>query len=175
MAREEAATGARAADQDQSRRSVYASAEVHMSVPKALALLGVGRASLRAHRRGSGALHAHRRAGERHRAGPPRGDPGDRDRRDGRHDEHRSRRDREIAACARAHGLWLHVDGAYGGLAALAVPELFGGLSQADSISLDAHKWLYQPLDCSVLLYRERRRRPQGVRLHRRVRQELFR
>ena len=40
-------------------------------------------------------------------------------------------------------------------LAALAVPERLAGLALADSMSLDAHKWLYQPLDCSVLLYRD--------------------
>ena len=34
-------------------------------------------------------------------------------------------------------------------------PELFRGLGDVDSLSLDAHKWLYQPLDCSVLLYRD--------------------
>jgi aromatic-L-amino-acid/L-tryptophan decarboxylase len=34
-------------------------------------------------------------------------------------------------------------------------PELFRGLGEVDSLSLDAHKWLYQPLDCSVLLYRD--------------------
>lgn len=61
----------------------------------------------------------------------------------------------EIAGIAHAHGLWLHVDGAYGGLAALAAPGLFAGLAQADSICLDAHKWLYQPLDCAALLYRD--------------------
>ena len=61
----------------------------------------------------------------------------------------------EVADVARRNGLWLHVDGAYGGLAAMARPELFRGLSQADSISLDAHKWLYQSLDCSCLLYRD--------------------
>jgi glutamate/tyrosine decarboxylase-like PLP-dependent enzyme len=60
---------------------------------------------------------------------------------------------REIAGIAQASGLWLHVDGAYGGLAAMAAPGLFAGLAQADSISLDAHKWLYQPLDCGALLY----------------------
>ncbi len=59
----------------------------------------------------------------------------------------------EIAEIAHREGLWLHVDGAYGGLAALAVPEQFQGLSSADSLSLDAHKWLYQPLDCGCLLY----------------------
>src|SRR5262249_35611811 len=60
----------------------------------------------------------------------------------------------EIAAICRRHDLWLHVDGAYGALAAIASPELFAGLEFADSISLDAHKWLYQPVDCGVLLYR---------------------
>ena len=34
-------------------------------------------------------------------------------------------------------------------------PELFRGLADVDSVSMDAHKWLYQPLDCSVLLYRD--------------------
>jgi glutamate/tyrosine decarboxylase-like PLP-dependent enzyme len=48
----------------------------------------------------------------------------------------------------------MHVDGAYGGLAALAAPEKFAGLSSADSLSLDAHKWLYQPVDCGCLLHR---------------------
>ena len=49
----------------------------------------------------------------------------------------------------------MHVDGAYGALAALAVPERFTGLNAADSLSLDPHKWLYQPLDCGVLLFRD--------------------
>ncbi|MGZ6134465.1 MAG: pyridoxal phosphate-dependent decarboxylase family protein [Myxococcaceae bacterium] len=61
----------------------------------------------------------------------------------------------EIAAVARRYGLWMHVDGAYGALAALAIPEAFAGMELADSLSLDAHKWLYQPLDCGCLLYRE--------------------
>jgi len=59
----------------------------------------------------------------------------------------------EIAAIARRHNLWLHIDGAYGALAAIAVPEKFDGLAEADSLSLDPHKWLYQPLDCGCLLY----------------------
>ena len=37
----------------------------------------------------------------------------------------------------RAHDLWLHVDGAYGALAAIAIPQKFDGLAQADSLSLD--------------------------------------
>jgi glutamate/tyrosine decarboxylase-like PLP-dependent enzyme len=60
-----------------------------------------------------------------------------------------------IAAIAKANDLWLHVDGAYGALAALAQPNLFEGLALADSLSLDAHKWLYQPLDCGCLLVRD--------------------
>ena len=47
------------------------------------------------------------------------------------------------------------MDGAYGALAAIAEPEKFAGLNQADSLSLDPHKWLYQPLDCGCLLYRD--------------------
>jgi glutamate/tyrosine decarboxylase-like PLP-dependent enzyme len=53
--------------------------------------------------------------------------------------------------------LWLHVDAAYGG-AALAVPEmrpLFAGIERADSVVIDPHKWLFAPLDCSALLYKE--------------------
>jgi glutamate/tyrosine decarboxylase-like PLP-dependent enzyme len=61
----------------------------------------------------------------------------------------------DIARIAAAHDLWLHVDGAYGVPAALVEPARFEGLSAADSVSLDAHKWLYQPLDCGVLLYRD--------------------
>ncbi|MES0828452.1 pyridoxal phosphate-dependent decarboxylase family protein [Ruegeria sp. SCP11] len=61
----------------------------------------------------------------------------------------------ELARLAQAEQLWLHIDGAYGGLAALASPEKFRGVDQADSVSLDAHKWLYQPLDCGCLLYRD--------------------
>jgi len=136
--------------------AVYASAEVHMSVPKALAILGVGRANLRlvpvdeGLRMRTDALE--RAIGQDRRAGiqaiavvATAGTTST-----GAIDPLR-----EIARIAQAHDLWLHVDGAYGGLAALAAPGQFAGLSQADSISLDAHKWLYQPLDCSALLYRD--------------------
>lgn len=62
---------------------------------------------------------------------------------------------KEIAGAARRHGAWFHVDGAYGGLAALAYPEKFRGLELADSLSLDPHKWFYQPMDCGCVLYRD--------------------
>jgi aromatic-L-amino-acid decarboxylase len=59
--------------------------------------------------------------------------------------------------CAR-RGVWLHVDGAYG-LPAAAAPStapLFEGLARADSVSVDAHKWLYLPKACGVVLVRRR-------------------
>jgi aromatic-L-amino-acid/L-tryptophan decarboxylase len=135
---------------------IYASEEVHMSIPKAVAILGLGRANLRlipvdADMRIvvpalEAAIVRDREAGSRvialvGSAGTIMSgavDPL-----------------AELADVARRHDLWFHVDGAYGAAAALAQPEKFVGMSEADSISLDAHKWLYQPLDCSVLLYRD--------------------
>jgi aromatic-L-amino-acid/L-tryptophan decarboxylase len=61
----------------------------------------------------------------------------------------------EIADICHEFGLWLHVDGAYGALAALVIPDAFRGLTRADSLSLDPHKWLYQPTGCGCLLYRD--------------------
>lgn len=59
-----------------------------------------------------------------------------------------------IADICGEFGLWMHVDGAYGALASLAVPQAFEGMARADSLSLDPHKWLYQPAGCGCLLYR---------------------
>jgi aromatic-L-amino-acid decarboxylase len=64
----------------------------------------------------------------------------------------------EIAAICRRHDLWFHVDGAYGALAA-ALPEAsrdLKGLSQADSLALDPHKWLYTPIEAGCTLVRDR-------------------
>ncbi len=58
-----------------------------------------------------------------------------------------------IADVCADYELWLHVDGAYGALACLAIPEVFQGFDRANSLSLDAHKWLYQPTGCGCLLY----------------------
>jgi len=63
----------------------------------------------------------------------------------------------EIVTLAREFGLWVHVDAAYGGPAA-AVPEfrpLFKGWEEADSIVVNPHKWLFTPIDCSVLFMRD--------------------
>jgi glutamate/tyrosine decarboxylase-like PLP-dependent enzyme len=57
----------------------------------------------------------------------------------------------------RERGVWLHVDGAYGG-AALAAPSArarFGGIELADSMIVDPHKWLFAPFDVCALLYRD--------------------
>jgi glutamate/tyrosine decarboxylase-like PLP-dependent enzyme len=136
---------------------IYASEQVHMSIPKAIALLGIGRNNLRfipvddGLRMRTDALEA-AIATDRQAGNTPIAivatagtvnigaiDPLP-----------------KIAEIARREALWLHVDGAYGGLAAIAAPEEFRGLDQADSMSLDAHKWLYQPLECGCLIYRDR-------------------
>jgi len=134
---------------------VYASQEVHMSIPKSVALLGIGRENLRlipvdAQLRMDPAALEQQIANDRTAGKTPLAvvasagtvntgaiDPL-----------------KPIADIARQNGLWFHVDGAYGALAAIAERAKFEGMELADSISLDAHKWLYQPLDCGCLLYR---------------------
>jgi aromatic-L-amino-acid decarboxylase len=62
-----------------------------------------------------------------------------------------------IADIAERYGLWLHLDAAYGGAAALA-PELrhvLDGAGRADSIVVNPHKWMGVPIDCSVLYTRK--------------------
>ncbi len=136
---------------------VYASEQVHMSIPKAVAFLGLGRKNLRLipvdgdFRMRTDALQA-AIAADRQAGHVPIAivatagsvntgaiDPLP-----------------EIADLAQREGLWLHVDGAFGGLAALAAPEKYRGMDRADTLSIDAHKWLYQPLDCGCLLHRHR-------------------
>ena len=61
-----------------------------------------------------------------------------------------------LADIAAAESLWLHVDAAYAGAVAIC-PELrapFGGWERADSIVVNPHKWLFTPLDASLLLTR---------------------
>src|SRR6202035_771898 len=69
----------------------------------------------------------------------------------------------DLADVCAAEGLWLHVDAAYGGFAALAPKgrELLAGIERADSVTLDPHKWLFQPMECGSVLVRE------GARLER--------
>ena len=136
---------------------VYASSEVHVSVRKAIRLLGIPKQNLRLieiddHRR----LRCDRleafltRDSEK---GPLAGivcssagtansgtiDPLD-----------------QISDLCRRFGVWHHIDGSYGALAALT-PDyawLKRSFGQADSLALDPHKWLFSPLDCGCLLMR---------------------
>jgi aromatic-L-amino-acid/L-tryptophan decarboxylase len=62
-----------------------------------------------------------------------------------------------VASVCREHGIWMHVDAAYGGAALLApsVRARFAGIEHANSLVIDPHKWLYAPFDCAALLYRD--------------------
>lgn len=64
---------------------------------------------------------------------------------------------REIARIAKTYDVWMHVDGAYGGPAAGTdlVRDLFDGLDLADSVTIDAHKWMFVPKACSIVLVRD--------------------
>ena len=63
----------------------------------------------------------------------------------------------ELAAICGERGMWLHVDAAYGGFASLTARgrAALAGIELADSVTLDPHKWLYQPIECGCLLVRE--------------------
>jgi glutamate/tyrosine decarboxylase-like PLP-dependent enzyme len=139
-------------DDDRRAMRVYASGETHFSVAKAATALGVGLQPVavdRDRRLDPGALReaiaSDRAAGlvpicivaNAGTTSTGAVDPLD-----------------AVATVAADAGVWLHVDGAYGAPAA-AVPacrELFAGLHRADSLCIDAHKWLYAPVDCSALL-----------------------
>ena len=65
----------------------------------------------------------------------------------------------EVAALCKAEGLWMHVDGAYGGPAVIAdaLRRLFAGIEHADSIAFDPHKWMYTPHSGGCVLVRDER------------------
>lgn len=148
-----AATGP---DEDRRAMRVYASAETHFSVAKAAAALGVGLQPVAVdgeRRLDAGALRtaiaSDRDAGllpicvvaNAGTTSTGAVDPLD-----------------AVASVAADAGVWLHVDGAYGAPAAAdpASRHLFTGLDRADSLCIDAHKWLYAPVDCSALLLHDR-------------------
>ena len=140
------------ADEDRRAMRVYASAETHFSVAKAAQALGIGLAPIAvdSDRRLDPAALRNAVAGDRAAGLLPicvvanagttstgAVDPLD-----------------AVADVAAEAGVWLHVDGAYGAPAAAdpACRPLFSGLHRADSLCIDAHKWLYAPVDCSALL-----------------------
>ena len=137
------------------RPVVYCSAEAHPSIPKAARLVGLGADSIRAiptdaaYRIDLGALHAAITA----------------DREAGRHPLMLALTAgttgagaidplTEGAEIAARYGMWLHVDAAWGGAAALLPEErnAFVGLDRADSITFDPHKWMSVPLSAGLLL-----------------------
>lgn len=157
-ARERAFPGSRRTGMSGVRATVYVSAEAHYSVRRAVELLGLGSDSIRTialddqRRMDAGALAtqvaADVAAGHTAMAVVATGgttltgaiDPLD-----------------AIADVAATHSMWMHVDGAYGLAAAgvaKAVPQ-FAGLNRADSVSIDAHKWLFVPKACSAILVRD--------------------
>ena len=155
-AREHALPGSRYEGLGGKRVAIYCSQEVHYSVTRAVETLGVGSANLRAIPLGP----------ERGLVPEALADAIDRDLADGV---------TPIAVVASAgttltgaidplaaiadiceeRGVWFHVDGAYGLPAVAARPELFIGFERANSVSVDAHKWLYLPKACGILLVRE--------------------
>ena len=63
----------------------------------------------------------------------------------------------QIADICERYGLWLHVDGAYGGSAAVesSMRWTMAGCERADTMIVNPHKWLFTPIDCSVLYTRK--------------------
>jgi len=138
--------------------TVYASEEVHMSIPKAADILGFGRDQVRViecddrQRMRVDLLRQRIEADLREGLRPfcvvgsagtvntgvvdPLAD---------------------IAGVAQEFDLWFHVDGAYGAPGVLDERKsaLFKGIERADSVSLDPHKWLYVPVDAGCLLFRD--------------------
>ena len=138
--------------------TIYASEEVHLSIPKAADILGFGRDQIRViacderQRMRVDLLHQRLEADLREGLRPfcVVGSAGTVN--TGVVDPLA-----EIAQIAAEFGLWFHVDGAYGapGVLDQRKRELFAGLERADSVSLDPHKWLYVPVDAGCLLFRD--------------------
>lgn len=64
----------------------------------------------------------------------------------------------QLADLCEREGLWLHVDGAYGASACLTQyrRQALAGIERAHSLAWDAHKWMFQPIECSAILVRDR-------------------
>lgn len=141
--------------------TIYASDQIHMSIPKAADILGLGRAQVRLIdsddrfrmnvrflrqtivddlKSGKQPFCVVASAGTVNTGAVDKLD--------------------EIADVANEFNLWFHIDGAYGALAVLDETKrpLFKGIERADSISLDPHKWLYVPIDSGCLLFRDEAR-----------------
>ena len=156
-ARERALPGSRWSGMGGHRVALYCSAEAHYSVTRAAELLGIGKDNVRAvpiddERRMSASALAAMIDADLASAITPIAvvatsgttltgavDPID-----------------VIADVCAPRGVWLHVDGAYGlpAAAARSTTSLFSGLDRVDSVSVDAHKWMFVPKACSAVLVR---------------------
>jgi aromatic-L-amino-acid decarboxylase len=154
-AREHALPGSRHTGLGGTRTAVYCSQEVHYSITRAIEMLGIGSSNLR----------AIPLDGQRRLIPELLAQAIDRDLADGV---------TPIAVVATAgttltgaidpldaiadvceeRDVWMHIDGAYGLPAASVRSELFRGLERAGSVSVDAHKWLYLPKACGIVLVR---------------------
>jgi len=74
----------------------------------------------------------------------------------------------QVADLCAAHGMWMHVDGAYGAAAVLtpAGKGVLAGMERADSITFDPHKWLFQPFEIGCVLVRDLRHLRQAFGVH---------
>ena len=138
--------------------TIYCSADAHYSITRAVELLGIGSSNLRdvpidANRRMRPDALRELVAADIHAGRTPIAvvatggttltgaiDPLD-----------------AIADVCQEFGVWMHVDGAYGLPAASVLPERFKGLERADSVSVDAHKWMFVPKACGVVMVRDER------------------
>ena len=140
----------------------YTSQEAHATIAEAADMMGMGERAVRSIPTDE---RFRMRADELERASPTTSLPGSpvlrrRDR--GLHRDGRDRPDSGRGRLCERHGLWLHVDAAYGGAAAFS-PELrplLAGIDRADTIAFDPHKWLYTPQSSACLLARD----PQTLR-----------
>ena len=136
--------------------AIYCSTEAHMSIAKAAALLGFGRGAVRtipvddAFCMRTDLLRSHIEEDVRNKKRPIAVVATAGTTATGSIDPLNA-----IANVCAEFGPWLHIDGAYGAFASLVIPDAFRGIERADSLSLDPHKWLYQPAGCGCILYRD--------------------
>jgi len=140
--------------------TLYASDETHMSVPRSASILGLGREAVRTVPTGADFRIDMKALREMVTA----------DREEGRlpfcvvanaGSTSTGAIDplKDLASFCRRETMWLHVDAAYGGYAALSptARSSLAGIEEADSVTIDPHKWIHVPFDCGALLVRDPR------------------